>query len=104
MRGWFVRRRTPVPSAFIAKISRLPARPLQKASCLPSGDQLGLLSGATSLVSRRTFLPSASTAYSSWLPSRVLTQTTCLPSGDQRGDSSNALFGTSTLGRSEEHT
>src|SRR6266542_1460785 len=74
-------------------ISELPLRLLAKAICLPSGDQLGLLSSATSLVSRLTFLPSASARYSSWLPSRVLTHTSDLPSGAQRGDSSNALCG-----------
>src|SRR5438445_5940670 len=96
MVGLVVSRRTSEPSAFMAKISRLPLRPLVKAICLPSGDQLGLLLGGP-LVRRFMFLPSASAPKISWFLSRVLAQIIDLPSGDQRGASSKALCGTRFL-------
>jgi len=70
-----------------------PDRPLLKAILLPSGDQAGSKSKATSLVSRLMSEPSALQMHSSGLPSRVLTQRTLEPSRDYRGDSSKALCG-----------
>src|SRR5260370_28576742 len=90
MVGLAVRRRGSEPSAFITQISKLPVRALAKAICLPSGDQVGLLSMAGSFVSGLGFLPSLSATQLSWVLARLLTQAMRLPSGDQRGGSSTA--------------
>src|ERR1700730_9437361 len=98
MVGLVVRRRGSEPSAFITQMSKLPVRALAKAICLPSGDQVGLLSMAGSFVRGLGFLPSLSATQMSWVLARVLTQAMRLPSGDQRGDSSKApVWGISVL-------
>ena len=55
----FVRFVTPVPSAFMTKISSLPVRLLTKAISEPSGEKAGAPSSASVLVSRVWPLPSA---------------------------------------------
>ena len=50
---------TPVPSAFITKVSKSPSRSLVKAICLPSGDHAGDRSSSSLSVSWVTPVPSA---------------------------------------------
>ena len=58
--GSSVRRRGPLPSAFMTQMSDEPPRSLVNAIFVPSGDQIGPSSCAGSAVRRRTSLPSAS--------------------------------------------
>ena len=60
----------------------MPARLETKASRLPSGDQVGELSMAGSLVSRRGADPSALATQTSLLPSREAVKAMWRPSGE----------------------
>src|SRR6184192_308394 len=84
--------RTPLPSAFITKMAKSPARSEWNAIFVPSGDHAGPTSVAALFVTFAGLVPSAFMTKISALPVRSDTNAILVPSGDQAGCSSAVRF------------